>query len=189
MPRLIARLCEDHQSMVRLLDVLADGVCSVRDGGAPDFDLIEEVLTYMTDYPDLFHHPVEDVIFEALRTREPKLSDIIGDLPAEHRQLCQLTRRFSTAIQNILLDEELPRNWVAEVGGDYLTFARRHMMMEEVTLFPLARRMLSQADWTAIEGTLEEHGRPLHDGHAQGRYRRLREKLLAWIQPAAAARP
>jgi hemerythrin-like domain-containing protein len=184
MSKVIDRLREDHRNMARILDILARETCTFRDGGIADFDLIENILDYNLEYPDLFHHPAEDVIFQKLKGRDPATWKNLGDLAREHQQLHALTYRFAAAVRNVLLDQELPRGWLVDVATDYLTFARRHMQMEEVILFPLAKRTLTPAEWAEIRDEIASRPDPLQEVAVENRYRKLRQGILEWAGAA-----
>ena len=90
-------------------------------------------------------------------------------------------------------DAELPRDWFVDVAGDYLSFQRRHMQMEEVVFFPPALRALTDADWRDIRDAVTTPDDPLFgDGEEQEKYDRLHREILKWGKPqdvTAFARP
>ena len=147
MTKILDGLQDDHRNMARMLDLLGRELDTFKEGGRPDYDLVENILEYCLHYPDLCHHPKEDLIFEKLQARDPAAANIIGNLKLEHEKLSTLTRRFSSAVRNVLEDETLPRDWFLDVANDYLSFSRNHMQMEEVLFFPAARTTLAPEDW------------------------------------------
>jgi hemerythrin-like domain-containing protein len=59
----IMRLREEHVHFRKLLDLLEKQLNFFHVGETPDYSLLTDVLHYMINYPDRFHHPTEDVIF------------------------------------------------------------------------------------------------------------------------------
>lgn len=180
MSQVIAQLREDHANIARILDLLAREVIAFNQGRAPDYYLVELILDYILGYPQLVHHPKEDLLFERLQSRAPDAAADVGDLKREHAELATLTRRFSAAVGNILHDAELPREWFVDVANDFLTFMRRHMQMEEVTFYPAALRALSDEDWRQIDAVIEAPADPLFGGKVDARYRVLYDEILEW---------
>ena len=67
MAEVVRQLRQEHTSMARLLDVLERQIAVFRQGGDPDYDLIEAVVEYCLTYPDQCHHPKEDLVFRCWR--------------------------------------------------------------------------------------------------------------------------
>lgn len=184
MSNVIARLREDHRYMDRLLDILDREICILRNSGVSDLELVEDILAYNLAYPHLVHHPAEDTIFEKLRERGTITSQDLGDLPLEHRRLHQLTDRFAMAIRKVVLEQELPRDWLIEVATDYLTFARQHLQMEEAILFPLAESTLTAAEWAEVDQAIEGRSNAIDGTLVENRFLKLRQRILEWAGAA-----
>lgn len=184
MSDVIWRLRDDHKKLARLLDLIAREIRIFDAGDLPDYELVSSILDYTRNYPDLYHHPVEDLVLAKLRLRDPDAADSVGALDTEHEKLGALTRRFAAALHNVMQDAELPRDWFVEIASDYLTFQRRHMQMEEVVFFPPALRALTDQDWQAIRDAINVPGDPLFgDAEGQERYDRLHREILKWGKP------
>ncbi len=184
MSDVIWKLREDHKKLARLLDLIAREIRIFDAGERPDYELVEIILEYVINYPDLFHHPWEDLVLEKLRLRDPHAAESVGALDQEHAKLAHLTRRFATAVHNVMRDEELPREWFVDVASEYLTYQRRHMQMEEVIFFPAALRGLRAEDWDEITQALKRPQDPLFDeGAAKAKYDRLHQEVMKWGKP------
>jgi len=170
----------DHRNLARLFDLVGRELVTFGKGGLPDYELVASVLDYCLNYPDLYHHPKEDLIYERLKSRAPDVAQVIGDLREEHQKLGVLTRRFSTAVRNVVEDETLPRDWFTDVANDYLNFSRNHMQMEEVLFYPAARKHLTAADWDALDAEAENVADPLFGGDTQAKYQNLYREIMEW---------
>ena len=181
MSDVIWKLREDHKKLARLLDLIAREIRHFDAGERPDYELVEIILEYIINYPDLFHHPWEDLVLEKLRLRDPEAAESVGALDAEHEELGHLTRRFAAAVHNVMQDEQLPRDWFIDIASEYLTFQRRHMQMEEVIFFPAALRALNQKDWDDILAALDRPEDPIFDeAAAKEKYDRLHKEVMKW---------
>ena len=62
-------LHQDHRTIHELLGLLARELDAVSDVIGGDFELMRDIMVYMTRYPDHTHHPKEDLMFERMRER------------------------------------------------------------------------------------------------------------------------
>ena len=67
MSKVVGDLHQDHRNIRVLLDLLAREIDAVDDASGGDFELMRDVMVYMTRYPDHTHHPKEDLMFERMR--------------------------------------------------------------------------------------------------------------------------
>ena len=73
MAELIALWHAEHAQFSRLLDVLDEQVGEFRDGSAPVFGLMLDIVSYLREFGDKVHHPREDAAFTRLVIRDPAL--------------------------------------------------------------------------------------------------------------------
>jgi hemerythrin-like domain-containing protein len=97
MTKILDELQADHLNLARLLDLLGRELNTFKEGGSPDYDLVETILEYCLQYPKLCHHPREDLIFEKLQAHDPAAAKVIGNLKLEHDRLSALTVRFGAS--------------------------------------------------------------------------------------------
>ena len=69
---LLNDLREDHRNMAVMLDLLSRQVDRIKDGERPDYELIHDIMRYMTTYSDAVHHPKEDVLYSAMKAEKPE---------------------------------------------------------------------------------------------------------------------
>ena len=180
MPEILDQLSQDHRNMAHLFDLLGRELKAFKEGDLPDYDLVGNILDYCLNYPETYHHPMEDLVFDKLRIRNPEITDAIGNLKKEHEKLSTLTRRFMMAIGNVLEDEQLPRDWFMDVANDFLSCSRNHMQMEEVLFFPAARKNLTPEDWAALEAASQKGDDPLFGDEKLEIYKALYQEIMEW---------
>ncbi|SLN77731.1 hemerythrin domain-containing protein [Oceanibacterium hippocampi] len=178
MTHLIRQIQTDHRNLNRMLAALERQLERFRNGEQPAWDLISDVVEYCDVYPDRVHHPKEDLVYERMVKRDPGLAAGIGDLRDEHRRLAELSKRFASLVEAVLADTQLPRATVAEAIETFIRANREHMMKEEAEFLPLARRLLSEADWRALEAVVEASDDPLFGAGNEGRFADLRREIL-----------
>jgi len=151
MAYIIDQLRRDHRNMLQLLDIIQREMKAYRDDEVPDFDLLRMIAEYTVNYPELVHHPKENLIYQSLVSRDPTLRITVGDLITEHSQLAEMTQRWTVAIARVASGEELSRDWLNSLVENYLSVNRHHITMEEEQLYPRALALLSQQDWAEID--------------------------------------
>ncbi len=90
----IAALNRDHANMAKLLEVLESEILAIEVGKTPDYPLLQDIMHYMTQYPDRFHHPKENLIFAQVLKREPRARADIARLLREHVSLSLAAQNF-----------------------------------------------------------------------------------------------
>ena len=85
MSRIIQILLEEHRNIDKLLLVLEQELEVFDHSEVPDYEILQAVIQYFQDYPESYHHPKEDMVFEKLKMRDPAAVKRIGDVEAEHQ--------------------------------------------------------------------------------------------------------
>jgi len=83
---IIELLSQEHRNIERLLAVLERELEIFDRGGRPDYEVIRAIISYFEVYPEVYHHPQEDLIFAKLKIRDPAAAAKIGDLAREHQK-------------------------------------------------------------------------------------------------------
>ncbi len=180
MKDIVATLHKEHANISQLLDVLQRQVDAFDRGERPDYDIVEGVADYFLSYPDLYHHPKEDLIFEKLKQRDPAVVERIGDLRREHDELAARTRKFATGVRAILDEAGVSRESFHQWAVAFIDLQRDHLMREERLFFPAALSALTPGDWAEIADRISDNEDPLFDAAAGGRYDALRRNILSW---------
>lgn len=62
-------LLREHRNIDLLLAALQRELEIFEGGIGPDYEVIRAIISYFEVYPELYHHPQEDLIFEAQGSR------------------------------------------------------------------------------------------------------------------------
>ena len=177
MSRVIDALREEHGNMAYLLDFLEGQVQVFSRAEEPDYVLVMDVIEYTLNYPDLYHHPNEDLIYEKLEVRDPTAAAKVGNLKSEHEKLADMTRRFAAAVENVLAEAAMPRDRVVHLAQEFIDATRRHMEMEEATFFPSALNSLTDEDWAEIDETSKMRPDPLFGAEVAESFKTLSNEI------------
>lgn len=151
MGKLLELLHQDHINITRLLDLLENQVRLLEENKHANLQLLRDIVDYIMNYPDLYHHPREDLVFELLRHRDKEIVPVINHLLGEHKILTETSINLAEMLGNIKANDREQIRILADLLQKYVNLSRSHMDIEESSLFPCADRVLTKEDWTEIE--------------------------------------
>ncbi len=184
MTDVLNRIRRYHANLAKLLDAVERELDRIDQDEPPDYEIIEGAVDYCLNYPDLYHHPLEDLIVRRLSERTPAAAPAVAGLEAEHKALAAATRRFADTLQEVLLDLEVTRDDFHQMARDFVTRYRDHMRKEEETFLPAADKSLTPEDLADIESQIEGRDDPLFGADQGARFEALRKKILRWSKEA-----
>ncbi len=187
MTEVIAALRKEHANISQLLDIVEKQVAIFENGGIPDYDIIEGIVDYFQSYPDLYHHPKEDLVYLKLQLRDPAAAKQVGDLRKEHEELAARTREFAVAVRAVLNEAQVSRASFGQWALQFIEVHREHMAHEERFFLPAARAALTREDWEEIRQRASDQEDPLFGEEVGGRYEALRRKILQWERESGGA--
>jgi hemerythrin-like domain-containing protein len=180
MSEVLRLLREEHDNLEKILQAVEHQLQAYDQSEVPDWDVVNAAIDYVKDYPDRYHHPKEDLIYERLKERDPGLAIKVGDLQDEHTRLAETTRHFAHAVENVLGALEVPREAFDKASRDFLDLYREHMFREEGEFFPAAERTLTAEDWAEIDAHLANPEDPIFGAGVDERFDILRDNILTW---------
>jgi hemerythrin-like domain-containing protein len=182
MSRIIEILLDEHRNIEKLLHVLEQELKIFDRGESPDYEILQAIIDYFQDYPESYHHPKEDIVFEKLKLRDPAATRHIGDAKAEHQVETDRLRQFARATEDVLAGRELLRQTFHNVVRDFIEHQRQHMAKEERLLFPSAVKALRPEDWVEINTRLNDRKDPLFDNSTEKKFHALQQTIVRWEQ-------
>ncbi len=173
MSQVIAALERDHANIAKLLEILESEILAIEVGKTPDYPLMQDIMRYMAQHSDRFHHPKEDLIFAQLLKRDPGVRADVEDLIEEHIVIGLAGQESAGLLRASGVDSVAVREQLGTSGFDYIRALREHMLKEETRLFPLATVLLSKKEWQVIDEAVNAIDDPLFDEMTAGDYQRL----------------
>src|ERR1700737_5042722 len=83
---IIERLSQEHRNIEKLLAILERELEIFDRGDRPDYEVIGAVISYFELYPEIYHHPQEDLVFAKLKIRDPAAAAKVGNRALEHKE-------------------------------------------------------------------------------------------------------
>ena len=147
---LLAELRQDHRNMSILLGLLRDETDRIDQDELPDFELLHDIMRYMTVYSDAMHHPKEDLIYNGMRQAHPELAVGLERVEEDHQEIAVLGETLRDDIEAIIAGTAVTRERVVHDARDYMHRLNKHMAWEEEDLF---RRAAQEIDKLEIDAS------------------------------------
>ncbi len=179
MSTVMSDLHQDHHNIRELLGLLTRELDAVSDASGGDFELMRDIMVYMTRYPDHTHHPKEDLMFARMRERgiAPNTEATIKKLLREHVALAEKGNVFRDMLIGVVDGALIERETLVAAGRDYADFLGYHARLEDETVFVEAVQLLDDADWSVIEEAFEAQSDPIFGPVIQHEFRTLYEHI------------
>ena len=179
MSKVMGDLQQDHRNVRGLLDLLAGEIDAVGDASGGDFELMRDIMIYMTRYPDHTHHPKEDLMFERMRERgvSAETERTIRTLLREHAALAEKGNAFRDMLIGVVDGSMVEREALVASGRDYADFLAYHARLEDETVFIEALRLLDDSDWAAIAKAFEAQADPVFGPVVEHEFRALYDHI------------
>jgi hemerythrin-like domain-containing protein len=143
-------LYAEHRYMATLMHMLGEQLAALETGNTVDPHVLYEVMHYMTHFPDAFHHPREDMVYQRAAELDPELADSVDTLQRDHDYLSDVGAKALKSIDDWRdgrgKDEDLLKHC-----QNYASSLYEHMNTEEKVVFPQIEKLLSEEDWFELE--------------------------------------
>ena len=178
----------DHKRLASVTTAMLDFVRILGEGGpAPDPIVLRAMLYYIREYPEQFHHPMEDrFLFAALRSRTDDFDDVLDELQCEHIEGDVRLRNLEHALTRFELKGEAVLLGLRTLMEQYVDFCANHRRVEETVIIPAAERFLTEADWACLDAAVERRLDPFGEATFEGESLASLYRLIANAVPAVA---
>ena len=185
MAKVLTILRDEHRSIAAVLHGMNYLLNEIQERGAKvDLNVFWAMLYYLDTFSERMHHPKEDeYLFKRVRARTHEVDTIIENLENEHARGAEALKRLEQCLARY------------QEGGakEFPAFARQvdrfvrayweHMSKEEEQVLPVAERVLSAADWAAIDAAFEQNRDPLAAERETRDFKRLFARIVQLAPP------
>ena len=160
MNAILTQLQRDHSHLNALLSCLQDHVVrsmQPTSEEAINFHLIIDIIDYLQVYPERWHHPLEQAVYQKLLQRTGNEARItLISLIEEH----DLQNNSTKSLRNRILKSFKQTQSLSKRDSllllQYIERQIIHIKVEEKTIFPLAKTTLTQQDWDEINQSVQQ---------------------------------
>ena len=176
----IAELREDHKNMALMLRLLERESNRIYEGEEPDYELLQDIMHYMTVYPDAVHHPKEDRLYAELKAFRPDLSTGFARITMDHRHIAELSLKLRNDIESINSGNPVRRNAVVADALRYVNTLRGHMQWEELDLFRRVDEMIQAGHDVLDTANFTHRSDPVFGPEVEENFGRLVKSVQAY---------
>lgn len=178
MPSLIHRLQQDHINYSRLLNLLEAEADVLHAGGNASYPLIRDIITYMHEFPDVYHHPCEDFLFNYLLEVDQYWSTVVERLIQQHALVAGIAAELAEILaQPTPAPSPVQKQNILSRINDYLAIMRKHMLTEEKEIYPVLNAQLDQDVLENIRQQLAAVKDPVFGEKLREKYQRLLDSI------------
>ncbi len=158
----MVELHQDHIHLSRLLKMLDRHVKVLQNDGDPDFMMMIDIVEYIRNYSDFYHHPKEDHVYKVYKSSVNEGSHIVDGLLNEHQQIPKVTVAFQQLLDGALNGSIIiSRAELSERISNFIDIQMNHLNVEEEKLFPLINKTMTSGDWVKVEAQIKDKDDPL----------------------------
>jgi monoterpene epsilon-lactone hydrolase len=178
---IIETLYSEHAYLSALLERLEQEANKLAPGKVPDYALLLEMIDYLTHYPDQYHHPREDLLFESLLHSDAGFEARLERLHREHQTLHRHNDELFGELSDTAKGRPVDRPELRRKLARYLDGYRQHIEYESREIFPRARGTLSPGELEKLDVRTRTIDDPIFGGKLQQRYHRLGRSLRSTL--------
>ena len=177
MSELLNSLHNDHRNYARLLELTREELEKLESSEPADFILLYDIMKYMTSYPDLYHHPAEEVIFSNIENCSPELESLFQSIANEHKKLNKLGSEAKNRLQHITSGAIVSKEEIITLVKEYVDLLSQHMNLEEGKLFPTVLKTLTAEEWEEVQSRTDNIKDPLFGEVVEEQYANLLKRI------------
>lgn len=182
---MMVTLRAEHRHMAAVMQLFADQLHAIEQDQAPSPQLVYEILDYMVQWPDRFHHPREDLIYSRVAELDADALDDVDTLQRDHDRTAENGRKLLRQVAS-WRDGSVSSKALVAAGHRYIDHIYDHMNVEEKLVFPRVEAVLTEADWRELEqdDRITAVASPVFGPLVQREYRNLERRLRRRLRQA-----
>ena len=148
---MLSSLHKDHLNIARLLELLKHKLAAIRAEEPISYFLVRDVIDYLREVSDKYHHPKEDLIYDYYLKYRCQDEPLSRRLQQEHERVVASGKELREMVEMILMDAVIPLDTLVAKLEAFIVLQQQHMDFEEGELFPELRKSLTEDDWRNLE--------------------------------------
>ena len=177
--KILEELRKDHRNMEILLDILEQEVLRIRSDEEPDYNLLTDIMRYMTVYTDTVHHPREDLIYDRMRIESPQLAADLEPIEEDHRQIAELSEKLRADVEDAVSGAAIRLEQVTDDMSEYVERLRSHMAWEDRALFVKADELIKNTDTLIVYDAHLQANDPVFGMAPEKSFAKLQKEIQA----------
>lgn len=189
--RALAIIHDEHRSLGAVLHGLLYLVREAREkGNELDFKLLWAMLYYMHAFSQRLHDPREEaVLFSRLKARTHEADKTLALLERQHAESAAHLAQLELLLGQV--EAGIPGSLESFISAveSHAEAARQHMLLEEKTILPLAKKVLTTEDWIEIAEAFAGKSDPRFGAKPEHEFRDLFSRIVNLAPPPIGVGP
>jgi len=178
----LGELRQDHRNMSLMLNLLELESNRLFEGEDTDFELMHDIMHYMTVYPDAVHHPKEDRLYAEVKAVRPDLAIGFDRITVDHRHIASLSLGLRNDVEMAISGGVMEKKSVVADALRYVNTLRGHMQWEELDLFRRVEEMVAEGHEMLEAATFMQTSDPVFGPEVEKDFARLFESVQERLQ-------
>lgn len=177
--KMIGTIHQDHRNIMQLLQVLDNKISLLKEDKEIDYRLIKSIISYLKNYSDKYHHPMENLIYAYYLKYRVVTDQVANRLADDHEQLKIMTTELDDLLGMILLDAIIPKELFIEKLAQFVRCQKLHLIYEEHEILPAIQNSLTPDDWAHLSLQWKHKGYvdPLFGKNISQEFKSLAERI------------
>ncbi len=177
MAQILAEILNDHRNYTTLLTLLQDDIDKLQHSENPDFIRLYDIMNYMSNYPDVTHHLVEEIIFATLAEKSADAIPQIKLLSNEHQELVKLSLSLKEKLHHVTSGSIVSKDALIKTANEYHELLTNHICLEEEQILPIVENTFTAEDWSLIDKQIDKAEDPLFGDVVQEQFSDLYKRI------------
>jgi len=174
---ILSELRQDHRNMSILLNLIERESNLIYEEEEPDFELVGDIMHYMTVYPDTVHHPKEDRLYAELKAVRPDLAAGFERITLDHRNISDSGLKLRNELSAIGAGSFIRRKTIVGNALRYVNDLRNHMQWEELDLFRRCDEMAADGHECIADSMIVSMNDPVFGEHGHHQFKHLLKSI------------
>jgi len=162
MRQALGRIEEEHRTIAAVMHGICQLSADHTDGvplKADERAIIEAAFQFLRDFTGRLHHPKEEqYLFAKLQIHNSEINELLDELRLQHVQEGKLLAQAQDTLDTTAIgDDSGPLSEKIKLYAKHLW---NHMATEEREVLPMARNLLTAADWAELNDAFSGHTDP-----------------------------
>jgi hemerythrin-like domain-containing protein len=178
---------KEHEHLSAVIQSMLYFVRSIKNGSVnEDLKIFRTMLYYITEYPERVHHPKEDeILFAKIKERTHQLDNELDSLSEQHSNGEMLVHRLQDALLRFEFGGSDSFQHFHALVEQYAHFYFAHMRVEEERIFPIAKLVLNDADWKAVDASFIQNQNEMDKTGQRYSYEQLFAQICSFTPTVA----
>lgn len=150
-------LVAEHDVIKRAIAVMEEANRRLETGDDSVADVYPQLVDFIRQFADACHHgKEEDLLFEVMKARGVPPGGPLQVMMVEHNQGRSYVKNLADAADRFQKGDESARVAIVENAAGYADLLKAHIHKENFVLYPMADKILTDADQRALETGFEQ---------------------------------